>query len=154
MSPLWQASIGWGELEVDLPTRPLTLPPTPASLRLPSSPSLAHPHFDKRDTEFIRRLRSNCLQAIFTLFAFITSLMSLIMGLLCGAVFFSSPLPIFRWISYPPSPLILHIFNVWLFIIIALFLGVIIDSLGLRLFTNLILDNCGEVCECYFWKYF
>lgn len=36
----------------------------------------------KRDTEFIMRLRSNCLQAIFTLFAFITSLMRLIKALL------------------------------------------------------------------------
>lgn len=85
------------------PYTPTHSPPSPASLP-PSLPprvslsSLAHPHFDKRDTEFIRRLRSNCLQAIFTLFAFITSLMRLIMGLLCGAApCFSPRLPVCRW---------------------------------------------------------
>lgn len=84
------------------PTHSASHPPS-----LPASPilsSLAHPHFDKRDTEFIRRLRSNCLQAIFTLFAFITSLMRLIMGLLCGAALcFSSRLPVFDWIGFPTS---------------------------------------------------
>ena len=92
-------------------------PTHPPSLRLPSS--LAHPRFDKRDTEFIRRLRSNCLQAIFTLFAFITSLMRLIMGLLCGAgsVCFSSRLPVFHRICFPPPQLLLspHILNILTF---------------------------------------
>lgn len=106
---------------MDLPTRPLA-PSLPPRLSHPLLSSLAHPHFDKRDTEFIRRLRSNCLQAIFTLFAFITSLMRLIMGLLCGAArCFSSRLPVFDRICSPPPQLLFFSsrfsFNILLLII-------------------------------------
>ena len=110
--PCDKPSLAEGELEVDLPTRPLTHPPSlPPSLPASSPHPLLSPawlilHFDKRDTEFIRRLRSNCLQAIFTLFAFITSLMRLIMGLLCAAApafFFSTPFSSTRFLLPPPQ---------------------------------------------------
>lgn len=134
---------------MDLPTRPLTLPPTlPPRVSHPLLSSLAHPHFDKRDTEFIRRLRSNCLQAIFTLFAFITSLMSLIMGLLCRAAgCFSSRLPVFHWICFPPPQILfLQIFNIRLFMIIIFIFRcyyrcIRFDSVHICIYTAKIIDE-------------